>query len=225
MIRSLWQCLKKHKRLLQVISAIYNCFMFNKTRIKIGNQYLNECAFLKKCSIRIEGKNNKVILGEGVRLRNCSINMCGNNAILHIQANSYIENQKFHFEDNGCEISIGEKCVFSGGEFAAVEDGCKITIGDNCLFSRDIHIVTTDSHSILDKSTRERINLGQDVEIGNHVWLAAGVNLLKGSKIPNDCVVGRNAVITKKFEKENCVIAGCPGKCVKENVEWKAERI
>ena len=166
-----------------------------------------------------------MLLEEGVRLRNCSINVCGNNGVLHIRANTYVENQKFYFEDNGCEISIGERCVFNGGEFAAVEDGCRIIIGDNCLFSRDIHIVTTDSHSILDKSTGERINLGQDVEIGNHVWLAAGVNLLKGSKIPNECVVGRNAVITKKFEKENCIIAGCPGMCVKENVEWKEERI
>ena len=150
--------------------------------------------------------------------------MSGNNAVLHIQENTYAEKQAFHFEDESCEIVIGKNCIFSGGEFAVAEDGRKIRIGSNCLFSRDIHIVTIDSHSILDYHTKQRVNYGEDVEVGNHVWLTAGVNLLKGSKIAHGCVVGRNAIITKKFEQENCVIAGNPGKVVKENVEWKAER-
>lgn len=169
--------------------------------------------------------NNTVIFEEGVRLQNCVIHMSSDHAKLHIRSNTYIENQNFHFEDMGCEILVGKNCVLSGGEFATAENDCKITIGNNCLFSRDIHIVTTDSHSILDIETQKRINHGQDVEVGDHVWLTAGVTLLKGSKISNGCVVGRSAVVTKKFEKENCVIAGCPGKIIKENVEWKAERI
>ena len=199
--------------------------MFNKISIRNGNHYKNQGAFLKKCSFKIKGENNTIILEQGVRLENCVIHMSGNNANLHIQENSYAGNQSFHFEDEGCGILVGKKCVFNGGEFAVAEDGCKITIGDNCLFSRDIHIVTTDSHSILDIETQKRINHGQDVEIGNCVWLTAGVTLLKGSKIANGCVVGRRAVVTKKFEKENCVIAGCPGKVIKENIEWKTERI
>lgn len=225
MLRGLWQYIKEHRSLLKLISVLYNCIMFNKINIRNGNHYKNQGAFLKKCKIKIKGVNNTVIFEEGVRLQNCVIHMSGNNSRLHIQKNSYVENQTFHFEDEGCEISVGKKCVFSGGEFAVAEDGCKITIGDKCLFSRNIHIVTTDSHSILDIETRERINCGQDVEVGNRVWLTAGVTLLKGSKVANGCVVGRSAVVTKRFDKENCVIVGCPGKVMKENVEWKAERI
>ena len=225
MVRRLWQYLQKHKELLRLSAWLYNLFMWNRVKVKIGNQIDNRGAFLKKCKINVKGKNNTIILEPGVRLNNCHVNMSGNDALLHIQQNSFAENQRFHFEDNGCEIRVGEKCVFSGGEFATAEDGRKITIGRDCLFSGDIHIVTTDSHSILNKNTQRRINGGQDVEVGNHVWLAAGVTLLKGSKIPDGCVVGRHAVVTKKFNQENIVIVGCPGKCVKENVEWKAERL
>lgn len=225
MVRRLWQYLQKHKELLRLSARLYNLFMRNRVKVKKGNQIDNRGAFLKKCKIKIKGKNNTIILEPGVRLNGCYVNMSGNDAVLHIRENSFAESQRFHFEDNACEIRIGEKCVFSGGEFAVAEDGCKIIIGNDCLFSRDIHIVTTDSHSILDKSTQKRINMGQSVEVGNHVWLAAGVALLKGSKIPSGCVVGRHAVVTKKFEQENGVIVGCPGKYVKENVEWKAERL
>ena len=225
MIKKTWQDVQKNKKLICFCSFLYNLFMLNSKIIRRGNQIQNNGAFLKKCKIIIKGCGNTVVLEAGVRLNNCFINMSGNNAVLHIGEKSYVEKQTFHFEDSGCKISVGARCILNGGEFAAVEDGREITIGDECLFSRDVHIVTTDSHSILDKHTKKRINPGDNVIIGNHVWLTAGVNCLKGSQISDGCVVGRNAVITKKFQKENCVIAGCPGKYIKENIEWKAERI
>ena len=49
------------------------------------------------------------------------------------------------------------------------------------------------------------------------------VSSLKCAIIPNDCVVGTGAVVTKKFDKSNCVIAGVPAKVVKENISWSKE--
>lgn len=225
MLRRLWRHIQEYEKLMQISSRMYNLFMHNKIRRRKRNKIDNRGAFLKKCKIFMEGNGNTVILEPGVRMQNCVIQMSGDSAVLHIQRKTYVEKQKFHFEDNGCVIRIGKNCVINGGEFAAAENGRKIVIGDDCLFSRDIHIVTTDSHSIVDKDTQKRINVGQDVEVGNCVWLTAGVTLLKGSGVASGCVVGRNTVVTKKMEKENGVIAGYPGKYIKENIEWKAERL
>ena len=131
----------------------------------------------------------------------------------------------FHFEDNRCQILIGTNNIFSGGEFAVAENDSVIEIGCNCLFSREVEIVTTDSHSILDKNSLTRINNAKNVKIGNNVWIGAHAVLLKGSTIPNCCVIGRNTVVTKSFCIENCILAGVPAKIVKENILWQVERI
>jgi len=42
----------------------------------------------------------------------------------------------------------------------------------------------------------------------------------KGTKIRNNCVVGANSLLNKKYDYENVVIAGNPAKVVKENIVW-----
>lgn len=211
--------------MLKMFSVAYNLFMFNNFKINSGNQIQNSGAFLKKSKIIVKGKNNLIILEPGVRLNNCTINMSGNNAVLHIKRETYADKQIFHFEDNGCQILVGEKCILNGGQMSAAEDERKIIVGSKCLFSSNIHIVTTDSHSILDLKSKKRINKGEDVVVGERVWITAGVSLLKGSAIAAGSVVGHKSVVTKKFVQENCVIAGNPAKIVKENIQWLAERI
>ena len=43
--------------------------------------------------------------------------------------------------------------------------------------------------------------------------------------IPNNCVVGMGAVVTRKNFLENSVIAGNPAKIVKTNINWDAQSI
>jgi len=62
--------------------------------------------------------------------------------------------------------------------------------------------------------------LTTDVIIDDRVWNGEHVSFLKGSKISADSVVGSHAVVTKKFEQPNCVIAGFPAKIAKENIKW-----
>lgn len=42
--------------------------------------------------------------------------------------------------------------------------------------------------------------------------------ILKHSYIPSGCIVGKSAVVAKKFEKENVIIAKNPTKIIKENI-------
>lgn len=76
-----------------------------------------------------------------------------------------------------------------------------------------------DGHPIFNESG-ERTNITRDITIGDNVWIGKRATLLKGSKIPSGCIVTTGAIVTKEFAKENCVIAGIPGKIVKENIHW-----
>ena len=58
------------------------------------------------------------------------------------------------------------------------------------------------------------------IVIGNHVWISADCKVLKGVTVPNNCIIGTNSVVTKKFTEENCIIAGNPAGVLKREVNW-----
>ena len=69
------------------------------------------------------------------------------------------------------------------------------------------------------------INYPKPIHIGENVWIASNVFVLKGSTILDNSIVALGAVVCKKFEKENVLIACNPSKIIKENVSWKKEWI
>ena len=99
----------------------------------------------------------------------------------------------------------------------------KISIGSDCLIAYNVVLRTGDSHAIFDENSR-RINNAKDISIGDKVWIADGVIVLKGAKIADSTIIGSNAVVTGKSFPSHTVIAGNPAKIVKENVTWTPER-
>ena len=97
-----------------------------------------------------------------------------------------------------------------------------ITLGDNFLSSWDNLIMDSDHHDIF-SSTNELLNAPQPVTIGNHVWMGCRCTLLKGSVIPDDCVVASGSVITKAFSEKSAIIGGS-GKnqlVLKSDIIWR----
>ena len=92
------------------------------------------------------------------------------------------------------------------------------------MFSSEIVFRTGDSHSIIDLSGI-RINHAKDIIIGDHVWIGHRVLVNKGVVISNNSGVGTGSVVTKKFNDENIIIAGCPAKIVKNDINWLGKRI
>ena len=78
-------------------------------------------------------------------------------------------------------------------------------------------------HSIFDENGN-LINVGQSITIGNHVWICKDVKIMKNTNIPDGCIVAQGSIVTKKFEKENCILAGNPARVVKENIHWDSIR-
>ena len=58
------------------------------------------------------------------------------------------------------------------------------------------------------------------IVIGSHVWIGSRVSVLKGSVIPDGCVVASSSVVKSIFTEKNALIAGNPAKIVRQNVSW-----
>ena len=117
---------------------------------------------------------------------------------------------------------MGNGFTMVSGHVASTE-GKTITIGNDCMFSNDIEIRNGDSHSIYDKECN-RINNAKDVSIGNHVWLTAQVRILKGSLIPDGCVIANSCILTSNLQTPNAIYGSMPVKLLKSNITWKRPR-
>ena len=93
------------------------------------------------------------------------------------------------------------------------------------MLSANITIRTGDSHSVLNASSRERINKSQSVLIGNHVWIGNTVLIFKGTQISDNSIVAGGSVVTGKSFPKNCIVGGNPAKVIKEGADWCSERI
>ena len=207
--------------------------------------YFNR-GFTNTIKKRISGKGNKIIYGHSI-LSTVTFDIKGDDNLIHIRDRCILNGVHFFIRGNGHQIHIGSGCRFHRGgslwleddggylqigagttfeeaHLAVTEPGSKIIIGENCMFSYDIDIRTGDSHSIIERSTGLRINVAGNINIGNHVWVAAHSIILKGVSIADDCVVGTGAVVVKSIEEPGVIVAGNPATIIKRNITWSRRR-
>lgn len=53
------------------------------------------------------------------------------------------------------------------------------------------------------------------------MWIGKRVLCLKGTIIPDNCVVGGGSVVTKRFDEPNSIIVGNPAKVINTNIFWE----
>lgn len=94
-----------------------------------------------------------------------------------------------------------------------------ITFGDNVLLGDNVIIRDNDGHKIFYEG-KQKDNI-KPISIGNHVWIASHVIVLKGTVVADDCVIGCNSLLAKPFKDNNCLIAGNPAKVIQEHIEWR----
>lgn len=151
--------------------------------------------------IVIRGCNNSITLKEDGLIRGADI-------LLSEDGNSVICKRGFNA---GLRFVI--QCL----------EGKKIVIDEDCMFSTDCEIWTSDAHSILDDKGN-RINKAQDVTVGKHVWFGKHVVVMKGTEIPDGCMIGHSSLCTKGQYEANCVYVGNPARKVKEKITWEEPR-
>ena len=142
------------------------------------------------------------MIGNNCRLTNVHITLFGNNAKCYIGSNVVFNS------------------TYSKGVVINVSEDHQVQIGDNTLFSKDVEIYTTDFHTIYN-SNGDVINKDANVFIGDNVWVGMHTLFLKGSYIPNGCVVGAGSLVSSVFGKENSIYLGRPARINKTDIHWE----
>lgn len=77
----------------------------------------------------------------------------------------------------------------------------------------------SDSHRIYIES--EQINTDKEISFGNKIWIGCRCTILKGSVIPDGCVIAATSCVTGKNFEANTIIAGTPAKSIKKISSWE----
>ena len=172
---------------------------------------------IKGLCINFFGNNNTIILHKPCTFLRSDILFQGDNSTIEIGKNFQGKIKIMSYGQNA-NLKIGENNYIC--DLKVLLNGNKLEIGNGCLISNNVEILT-DCHSVLYFETKELLNKAlEPIKIGNYVWIGQNVTMTKNTQIPNNCIIGINSTVTKKFEKENCIIAGNPAKIVKENITW-----
>lgn len=116
---------------------------------------------------------------------------------------------------NPRNIQVGNNCSFNHGDYINAFN--PIHIGDDVTVSANVNIVSTgiDYESWFENGKKSHL-VGQDISIGNHVWIGCGASILGGVHITGEYVViAAGAVVNKDIADSYCIVAGCPAKVIK----------
>ncbi len=116
------------------------------------------------------------------------------------------------------KITLGKhfRCNYATMIVAENDD---IVFGDEVVLGWRVNIRNFDGHYIVENGAR-KTNHGSII-VGNHVWICAHSDILKGAKIGNDSVVGYGSLVTKPFLSSNILIGGRPASVLKESISWE----
>lgn len=198
--------------------------MFKNNNIVVSNSNM------KNVNINTYGKNNDIVIKDSIKGR-INIYVFGDNNTIFIDDGVYAgkldieigQNHKNFGPVHDCNIKIGKKTSFESTTMIIKNSKANITVGDNCMFACNIMMYHTDSHPVFDFKTGKIINIVKDLVIGNHVWVGNNATILKNTHITDDCVVGWGSVVSGKFDKKHCAIAGNPAKIIKNNITWQQD--
>ena len=189
------------------------------------------------------GQNNQILAPEGfLSGQSGKIILNGDNSCLKIGASTAMRGGQIQVW-NGSKVMIGDGCLLgyidifaNKGAEVVVGDGvgftwtvklhaheaARLKVGDGCLIAKDTLITVSDMHSIIDIATNTRINHARDVIIGERVWLAEAVRVMKGVTIGDGSIIGACSLVTKSIPPR-CLAAGIPAVVVREGVTWTHE--
>ena len=119
------------------------------------------------------------------------------------------------YTDYGQNITIGKNVFINSG--CCFQDQGGIEIGDNVLIGQQV-VLATLNHDLMPE---KRANMSPaPIKIGNDVWIGAHATILAGVTIGNGAVIAAGAVVTKDVPA-NTVVGGVPAKIIKNIEETK----
>lgn len=122
------------------------------------------------------------------------------------------------YVSEGAELVLGNNFAIS----ASSQINCyhKIQMGNDIQFSWDCLVMDSDTHTIYNVGG-EVANPDCEILIDNNVWIGCRTTILKGSHIPEGCVVGACSLVTGNNFKRHTILIGSPAKSTKEIGKWE----
>ncbi|MBL8575182.1 MAG: acyltransferase [Hyphomicrobiaceae bacterium] len=163
-------------------------------------------------------RNNVVSVGKGFSSRGLTIRFTGSGNRVEIADNVDFSGE-IAIVGKGLCVSIGARSHLRDAKIGV--RGAGVRIGADCLFANRVEIRSSDMHRIINRANGKVINPPRPVEIGNHVWVAGDVSIMRGTRIADDCVIGIGSLVNTRFDEPNCVIAGVPARVIRRDITWK----
>jgi acetyltransferase-like isoleucine patch superfamily enzyme len=149
-------------------------------------------------------------LGRGAQLGACTVECSGKG--VEIGADAYVHDNVLIDCQLG-SIQIGARTTINS--FSALYGAGGIRIGAGCLIATSTVIVASDHpFDAPDIPIAQQGSVTAGIDIGDDVWLSAGVRVLDGVAIGQGAVVGANAVVNRAIPPF-AVAVGIPARVIK----------
>lgn len=94
-----------------------------------------------------------------------------------------------------------------------------IEFGYNCTVGWDTLIMDTDFHKVIDIIDGKQCPMTKPIIIGDHCWICNNVQILKGTKLPNDIIVGSCSFLNKRYDIPSySLLGGIPASVKKTGI-------
>jgi acetyltransferase-like isoleucine patch superfamily enzyme len=108
-------------------------------------------------------------------------------------------------------LKVGSRCGFGTGCFLSSGEG-ELVIGNNLVCGPNVVIMATSYRFVrLGVHLHDQEITSKGTRIGNNVWIGAGAVILDGADIGDDCVVGANSLVSRRFPAGS-ILQGNPAK-------------
>ena len=174
---------------------------------------------LIRTKVLIDGENNILEIEPGSRLVDSNIVIKGKGHHVHIGRFCFLNRMTLVLQSSECRVKIGNHTTSSSVNIDIGEPMLSLQIGNDCMLSHRVEIMCGDSHSLLDVDTGHRLNPPKDVQIGDHVWLAADSAVLKGASVGDNSIIGFRSVVTSPISSYSLAV-GVPARVIREGVTW-----
>ena len=204
---------------IQIFQYVFLNF-FSKKIIRHGK---GKVILFKNAVLELE-KNSKIILYDN----NLEV---GTNKLKHSKAETYIRLRRNALWEvkGGASISYGSTIeilhhakfttgFFTMNSFSVIICAKFIKLGEDVMIGRNVTVYDSDFHKIQNGSIEETC---KDIVIGNHVWIASNVTVLKGVVVSDGSILGNCALINKNVNINQLVTGDYAQVVRRENVSWK----
>lgn len=225
----MWSLVKSNPHLRSILAQALYYGQGNQRRIQgVGNQIQIQTTsvlpYLKQVEIEIQGDHNQIYISPGVHLHRLKIQINGSHNQLVLADRCQMRGGCLWMADDRGQIAIGAGTTIADANIGIADPDAIVRIGSDCMLSHGIDIRCGDSHTILDLTTQERINLAHRIEIKDHVWLGMYARVLKDVQIGEHSIIAAGAIVTQSIPA-HCIAAGIPARVKREQVTWLREKV